>query len=314
LWLNVMFGSSSVIATVTDSGRQSSSAPAFMPIDPRREVSPSPRMVIEPAFASRLKLVTSAPSSTIAASPAFAPTRRRASDAPDRSIDEDAALTRRSRSSSGSVGSTTLHSWRPLPKPSTPGASDETRRASPDEVIRGSAPDAYRASTLQSEPDAVVRSSSPQLRSSRTSADAPNRPSAAERSVAEPPQPIDRPDGQPATRVPASPPTMTPARSVATRANGVRAAMTASPMMMRTSGHQRHAWRAVSSGMAPACTASATAPAVMRATPQKMRPRFTCICHAFSCSVRAPPYRSPRPRKGHADHLGMRGPRHGQTT
>jgi len=53
--------------------------------------------------------------------------------------------------------------------------------------------------------------------------------------------------------------------------------MTARPMTTSSNGQSRHAWRAESDGMSCAWIARATAPAVMRATPQKMRPRLICI-------------------------------------
>ncbi len=55
-------------------------------------------------------------------------------------------------------------------------------------------------------------------------------------------------------------------------ANCVRAAMTARPMTMMMTGQKRHASWAISGSMAPAWTASATTPAVMSVTPQKMSP------------------------------------------
>jgi hypothetical protein len=104
-------------------------------------------------------------------------------------------------------------------------------------------------------------------------------------SSAVPSQPKLNPFGKPATSVPAIPPTTRAATTVAIIAKGVRAAITARPMTMMITGQNCHTCWALSASMAPAWTASATTPAVMSVTPQKMSP-------VLILTVAGPPARS----------------------
>ena len=265
-----------VTATVTESGTHSSSEPAFISMDPARVVDASVAIEIEPALASTEKSSTDAPGSPIVISPALASMWRLVRLAPSRARSLEAAFASTPRSSATSVGRTTCHAWRDSPKPKDPPHSAATRSEDSLDSPSGSEPRAYRASTVQSVPPTVETPRSPQLKSSSTSAVAANAPSSAKTSSGSPPHPMLMPSGHPLTSVPAMPPTMRPAASVATMANGVRAAMTASTTTMRTTGQKRQSSRAVSPSMAPDGIASATAPAVMRVTPQKTSPRLIC--------------------------------------
>ena len=231
-------------------------------------------------MASIPRSTTDAPARPRFTSPAFASITRLDRSASSRSSCDDAAFASTVSSRVVSVGRTTSHSWRlSSVKGMNPPPSALTRSESPSALICGSLSLPWRASTLQSVPVAVETARSPQLKSSTTSASSSKVPSAARpsRSARRRSRCRARPGHPPRACPPGRRPRGRRAGSP-TSANGVCDAMTDRPMTTSTTGHRRHAWRAASSVTSPAWIASATTPAVMRATPQKAKPRLTCIC------------------------------------